>query len=307
MAEEKGCGHGKSGSPGTGSGEETMDEFLENQLLRERMAKIRSKILVMSGKGGVGKSTVSVNIAVELASRGMRVGLMDVDIHGPSIPGLLNISDAKPESDSNGLKPIAYPVSGGEIKVMSIGFLLSNRDAAVIWRGPMKMGAIKQFLRDVAWGELDYLIIDSPPGTGDEPLSVCQLIEGLTGAIIVTTPQKIAIDDVRKSITFCHQLKTKVLGVVENMSGFVCPKCGEKIDIFKSGGGENMAREMGVPFLGRIPLDPKVVESGDEGSPIVNHSPDSEVSKAYASIVEPLLIFSDHAHGTSDEEKDVIA
>jgi ATP-binding protein involved in chromosome partitioning len=296
MAEEKGCGHEKSAASGCSSFGQTTNEALEQQMLNDRMAKIHNKIIVMSGKGGVGKSTVSVNIAVELASRGMRVGLVDVDIHGPSIPGLLNLSDARPQSDLAGMSPIAYKVSGGEIKVMSIGFLLSNKDAAVIWRGPMKLGAIKQFLRDVAWGELDYLIIDSPPGTGDEPLSVCQLIEGLTGAVIVTTPQKIAIDDVRRSITFCNQLKAKVLGVVENMSGFVCPHCGVKTDIFTSGGGEKMAREMNVPFLGRIPIDPMVVAAGDEGNPIVKHSPDSEVSKAYASIVEPLLIFSDHDH-----------
>jgi ATP-binding protein involved in chromosome partitioning len=294
MAEENGCGHGKGGSSGCSANEQSMDEFLENQMLRDRMATIRNKIIVMSGKGGVGKSTVAVNVAVELASRGMRVGLLDVDIHGPSVPGLLNLSDARPKSDPTGLQPIPYPVPGGEIKVMSMGFLLGDRDAAVIWRGPMKMGAIKQFLTDVAWGELDYLIIDSPPGTGDEPLSVCQLIDDLTGAIIVTTPQKIAINDVRKSITFCHQVKAKVLGVIENMSGFVCPKCGERIDVFTSGGGETMAREMGVPFLGRIPLDPKVVEAGDQGTPIVNRSPDSETSKAYARIVEPLLIFAEN-------------
>ncbi|MFA6449234.1 MAG: Mrp/NBP35 family ATP-binding protein [bacterium] len=300
MAEEKGSGHEKKAASGCGSFGQTTNEALEQQMLNDRMAKIHNKIIVMSGKGGVGKSTVSVNIAVELASRGKRVGLVDVDIHGPSIPGLLNLSDARPQSDLSGMSPIAYKVSGGEIKVMSIGFLLSNRDAAVIWRGPMKLGAIKQFLRDVAWGELDYLIIDSPPGTGDEPLSVCQLIEGLTGAVIVTTPQKIAIDDVRRSITFCHQLNTKVLGVVENMSGFVCPHCGEQTDIFTRGGGGIMASEMDVPFLGRIPLDPKVVQAGDEGRPIVENSPDSTAAKAYAGIVDTLLMFADEAHGKSE-------
>ncbi len=298
MTDEHGCTHGGTGSSGCNSHGGNLDEFLDNQLLNERMSKIRNKILVMSGKGGVGKSTVSVNVAVNLASRGLRVGLMDVDIHGPSIPGLLNLSDSRPESGSNGLKPIVYKAGSGEVRVMSIGLLLGSRDAAVIWRGPLKMGAIKQFLKDVEWGELDYLIIDSPPGTGDEPLSVCQLIEGLTGALIVTTPQKIAIDDVRKSITFCYQLKTKVLGVIENMSGFVCPKCGEITDIFMSGGGEQMAREMGVPFLGKIPIDPMVVRAGDEGNPIVVHSPESKVSKAYSSIVEPLMIFTDHKHET---------
>jgi Mrp family chromosome partitioning ATPase len=156
------------------------------------------------------------------------------------------------------------------------------------------MGAIKQFLRDVAWGELDYFIIDSPPGTGDEPLSVCQIISDLTGAIIVTTPQKIAIDDVRKSITFCRQVNARVLGVIENMSGLVCPHCGETVNVFSSGGGETMARDMGVPFLGRIPMDPHVCASGDAGDPIVRKSADSVVSKAYAAIAEPLLVFADH-------------
>jgi len=289
MSKDEKCGHGTSCS-GTGAGHEgNMDEFLENQLMKERMAKIGAKIIVMSGKGGVGKSTVAVNIALGMAMRGLRVGLLDVDIHGPSVPRLLGIEGSRPESDETGLKPLEYPVNGIVLRVMSIGFLLGDRDAAVIWRGPMKMGAIKQFLRDVAWGDLDCLVIDSPPGTGDEPLSVCQLLEDITGAVIVTTPQKLALDDVRKSITFCRQMRLRVLGVVENMSGFVCPKCGETTDVFTTGGGEIMARDMGVPFLGRIPLDPTVVSAGDTGSPIAMGKADTPTAMAFNLIVEPLM------------------
>ncbi|MEW5947702.1 MAG: iron-sulfur cluster carrier protein MrpORP [bacterium] len=303
-AKKEKCGSKSTCASSADGRENSLDEFLENQALRDRMSRIRNKLLVMSGKGGVGKSTVAVNLAVELASRGLRVGLLDADFHGPSIAGLLGLEEHKLTGDENGLDPVRFAFARkAVIKVMSIGFLLNRRDEAVIWRGPMKMGAIKQFLRDVDWGELDYLIIDSPPGTGDEPLSVCQILEGLTGAVIVTTPQKIAVDDVRKSITFCRQLKTKVLGVIENMSGLVCPKCGEHIDVFSTGGGELMAREMGVPFLGRIPMDPRVVASGDSGAPIVITAPDSDVSKSYAVLAEPLLIFADHHKENNAKER----
>lgn len=273
--------------PAKRRGEQETDEaFRERQALFENLCRIQYKILVLSGKGGVGKSTVAANVAVALAEAGKRVGLLDVDVHGPSIPKLLGLEDHKPEIMNERIMPALL---GERLKVMSLGFFLPQSDEAVIWRGPMKMGVIRQFLRDVEWGELDYLIIDSPPGTGDEPLSVAQLIEDISGAIIVTTPQEVAIDDVRKSITFCRQLHIAVLGVVENMSGFVCPDCGSRHDIFKSGGGERMAEEMLVPFLGKIPIDPLVVVGADEGKAIIRPDSNSPASKAFSDIIVPLL------------------
>lgn len=196
------------------------------------------KIVVLSGKGGVGKSTVAVNLATALALNGLRVGLLDVDIHGPSVPTMLGLENETLKGGPEGL----FPVEFGGLKIMSLGFLLQNPDDAVIWRGPMKMGVIKQFLTDVQWGDLDYLIVDAPPGTGDEPLSICQLIQPLDGAVIVTTPQKVAAIDVRKSISFCRRLAVPVLGVIENMSGFVCPKCGEVTQILPTGGGKRLPK-----------------------------------------------------------------
>jgi len=242
----------------------------------------------MSGKGGVGKSTVAANVAISLALSGKSVGLLDVDIHGPSIPKMLKLGDAAVRM-KNG---VIQPVEKAGLKVMSIGFLLRDRDEAVIWRGPMKIGVIKQFLKDVEWGDLDYLVIDSPPGTGDEPLSVAQLAAPVDGAVIVTTPQDVATADVRKSINFCRQLNLPVLGVVENMSGFVCPKCGTVTDIFKAGGGERMAADTGVPFLGRIPVDPAVGEACDDGKPFVYHYSRTETAKAFERVVTPILALS---------------
>jgi len=253
--------------------------------LRQRMSRIRHKIIVLSGKGGVGKSTVAVNLAVSLALSGHRVGLVDVDVHGPSIPRMLRLQDAQVKVDGETLVPIRV----GELKVMSIGFLLQQRDDAVIWRGPMKMSLIRQFLTDVAWGDLDYLVIDSPPGTGDEPLSICQLLPNADGAVIVTTPQQVALADVRKSVTFCRQVNLRILGVVENMSGLVCPKCSEVLELFGKGGGEEMAREMGVPFLGAIPLDPAVMRACDDGRPYIHADTQSPTAKAFEGIVRPLL------------------
>jgi ATP-binding protein involved in chromosome partitioning len=252
--------------------------------VRLRMGRVRRKLLVLSGKGGVGKSTVAVNLALSLEAMGYEVGLLDVDIHGPSVPKLLGIEGARPVVRDNAIVPM--PVAG--IKTMSIGFLLQHDDAATIWRGPMKANVIKQFLKDVEWGDLDYLVIDSPPGTGDEPLSVVQLVEDATGAVIVTTPQELAVIDVRKAITFCRSLNLPVLGVIENMSGFVCPKCGEKTDIFGHGGAERMAAEMKVPYLGAIPFDPRLVESGDAGQPFMQLHADSEAAKAFAAVVRAL-------------------
>ena len=262
---------------------ESADDFEERQALDRRLCRIKHKVLVLSGKGGVGKSTVAANLAAALAASGARVGLLDVDIHGPSVPRLLSLRGMPAAGNGESIIPVS---AGDGLKVMSIGFLLRNEDDAVIWRGPMKMGVIRQFLKDVEWGDLDYLIIDSPPGTGDEPLSVCQLIENATGAIVVTTPQDVAVADVRKSISFCRQLDLPVLGVVENMSGFVCPKCGEVTEVFKSGGGERMALDMAVPFLGRVPLDPAVVAGGDAGRPFAAQEEGGETAKAFAEIVQ---------------------
>jgi Mrp family chromosome partitioning ATPase len=275
-----------SRSPAERKTEETRDADLERQALARRMEQIGHKILVLSGKGGVGKSTVAVNLALSLAQAGKRVGLLDVDIHGPSIPALLGLGQPSIRSRGDVMSPVEY--SGG-LKVMSIGFLLSGADQAVIWRGPLKMRLIKEFLKDVDWGELDYLVIDSPPGTGDEPLSVCQLIPDADGAIVVTTPQEVALADVRKSISFCEDVGMPVLGVIENMSGFVCPGCGKVTDIFKSGGGERMAREVGVPFLGSIPIDARIVQAGDAGTPRVGEDGGAGAPAAFASAIQPIL------------------
>ena len=269
---------------------DSVKALAEEKELNIRLNQIKHKIMVLSGKGGVGKSTVSANIAVTLSMEGLKVGLLDSDFHGPSIPTLLNLEDRHPEVHGNIMLPIDYNET---LKVMSIGFLMANKDDAVIWRGPLKMNVLKQLIRDVEWGELDYLIIDVPPGTGDEPLSVAQLIPDIDGGVIVTTPQDLSLNDVRKSINFCRQLKVPVLGVVENMSGLICPHCHKLIIVFKTGGGEKMAREMGVPFLGSIPLDPRIVETSDSGEPFVSHFRESEAAKAFIGVVQPILAMSD--------------
>lgn len=270
---------------------ESEEDFAQRQALERRLCRIKHKVLVLSGKGGVGKSTIAVNLALSLALAGRRVGILDVDIHGPSVPRMLGLDGATLRSTPGALMPMQLPELG-TLKVMSIGFLLPSADEAVIWRGPMKMSVIRQFLTDVEWGDLDYLIIDSPPGTGDEPLSVCQLIKHPDGAVVVTTPQQVATEDVRKSITFCRKLNVPVLGVVENMSGFVCPKCGETTAIFQTGGGERMAAEMSVPFLGSIPIDPRIVEASDRGTSCTRDFPDSVVAGAFGTIARPILDLS---------------
>jgi Mrp family chromosome partitioning ATPase len=265
--------------------DESNTAFEDRRKLQSRLCRIRHKIVVMSGKGGVGKSMVAVNLAVALVLAGKRVGLLDVDIHGPSVPTMLGLEDETIHGGEDGMLPIEL----GGLKVMSIGFMLKKQEDAVIWRGPLKMGVIKQFLRDVSWGELDYLIIDSPPGTGDEPLSVCQLIEPLSGAVVVTTPQKVSAVDVRKSITFCRHLHVPVLGVVENMSGFACPKCGEVTPIFRSGGGKALADEMGVPFLGSLPIDPQIAEACDAGQAFIQQHQSSPTAAILRGIIQPIL------------------
>lgn len=260
------------------------EEQESEQRLALRLCRIKHKILVMSGKGGVGKSTIAANIAVSLAVSGKKVGLLDVDFHGPSIPTLFGLQGHRAIPGQDGL----LPVEAAGVRIMSIAFLLDRHDDAVIWRGPMKAGAIKQLLSEVDWGELDYLIIDSPPGTGDEPLSVCQTIKDADGAVIVTTPQEVSLADVRRSITFCRQLDLPVLGIIENMSGFMCPKCGEVVNIFKTGGGEALATQTNINFLGRIPLDPNIADSGDAGEAYIQKFAQSEISAIFARIVAPL-------------------
>jgi len=249
----------------------------------DRMARVKHKIIVASGKGGVGKSTVSVNLARALQMKGMRVGILDADITGPDIPKLLGIEDARLTQGPDGIMP---PVAEG-IKAASMAFVLSSRDSPVVWRGPMKMAAIKQFIQDVSWGDLDFLIIDLPPGTSDEPLSVVQLIPELAGAIIVTTPQEVALLDSRKAVNMVLSMKLPVLGIIENMSGLVCPHCGEKISIFGAGGGQRMAEEMDVPFLGAIPIDPNVCALGDSGQTFVDNG--TAAQAGFSGIVDRLL------------------
>ncbi len=251
------------------------------------MAKVKYKIMVMSGKGGVGKTTVAANLAFALGMQGLEVGLMDADIHGPDIPKILGIEEQRPEIVGDKIKPIMVTP---RLRAISIGFLLPDRDSPIIWRGPMKMNAIRQFLSEVDWGDMDYLIIDLPPGTGDEPLSVAQLLKKVDGSIIVTTPQDLALLDSRKAVNFSGVLKVPIVGIVENMSGFVCPNCGKEINIFKYGGGERAANELGVPFLGRVPLDPNMVEAADSGTPFVMQK-DSKVSTAFEQIVKNIRGF----------------
>lgn len=258
------------------------EQIEQNKRLRERMSKVRNTIVVMSGKGGVGKSTVATNLAFRLAQDGFEVGLVDVDIHGPNIPKMLGIEGRSFQGTQEEIDPVEVLPN---LKVASIAFAVSDPDAPFIWRGPMKMGAIRQFLADVVWGDLDYLIVDTPPGTGDEPLTVFQTLPKVSGAVVVTTPQDVAILDSRKSVGFAKKMNVRVLGIVENMSGFVCPHCGEMTDLFSKGGGEKAAKDLDVAFLGRIPLEPKIVMAGDGGSPYIASEPESVTGKALESII----------------------
>jgi Mrp family chromosome partitioning ATPase/predicted Fe-Mo cluster-binding NifX family protein len=260
---------------------------LEELELRTRMERIASQLLVLSGKGGVGKSTVAANLAVALARAGRKVGLLDVDLHGPSIPGILGLRDRRLAPDADGgIAPIRV---NENLSVVSVGLLLAGADDAVIWRGPMKYNVIRQLLKDTRWGRLDHLVIDSPPGTGDEPLAVAQLAGPGAQAVIVTTPQQVAIDDVRRGVSFCRKLQLPVAGIIENMSALACPHCGGQVDLFRSGGGRRLAHEVGVTFLGRIPLDPCIVACGDDGRPLMQVAPESHSGKAFAAAIEPLL------------------
>jgi len=269
----------------------------QDKRVREQLSKIKHKIMVMSGKGGVGKSTVAVNIAVGLSLQDFMVGLLDVDLHGPSIPKMLGARDLKLTRRPDGrLGAIKYSPN---LKFLSIEPLLPSEDSAIIWRGPIKISAIRQFIGDIDWGELDYLIIDAPPGTGDEPLTIAKTIPDAY-ALIVTTPQEVSLIDVKKSIRFCQKVKMRILGLVENMSGFICPHCGKPLDLFKRGGGQKLAEEMGIRFLGRIPVDPRVVDTGDRGKPIVGAYPESVTAQAFEELIRNVVA------ATEEMKKDVL-
>ncbi|MDD1717276.1 MAG: Mrp/NBP35 family ATP-binding protein [Methanoregulaceae archaeon] len=254
----------------------------------EEKAKIdvRHVILVLSGKGGVGKSTVSVNLAFALSAHGYRVGLLDLDIHGPTVPKMLGVEGQHPVVIGNRIEPVRVT---GMLSVMSMAFLLPTIDTPVIWRGPMKMAAITQFLNDVDWGPLDFLVVDLPPGTGDEALSIAQIAPNVRGAVVVTTPQDVATIDSRKAVSFIGKLGIPVLGIIENMSGMICPHCKGEIDLFGKGGGKRMAEEMHIPFLGAIPIDPEMRKAGDEGRPFIINRERSLTWESVDAVMEALV------------------
>jgi len=252
--------------------------------VKDSLSRIKNKLVVMSGKGGVGKTSTSVNLSVALSRLGYRVGLMDVDLHGPDVPRVLGLMGMMGLSANHKLDPMRF---NDNLKVVSIESLTASKDDAIIWRGPIKFSAIRQFIADVEWGELDFLLIDAPPGTGDEPLTVAQTIPDAQ-AVIVTTPQEVSLADVRKSISFCRTVKMAIFGLVENMSGYVCPHCGEQADLFGSGGGERTAKEAAIPFLGRVPFDPQVVTCGDNGKSYQETYPDAPVTQAYEAIARKI-------------------
>ena len=253
------------------------------ELLRYRMSKVKHKVAVISGKGGVGKSTVTVNLAAAFALHGNQVGILDADIHGPSVPRLLGLNGQRLKLGPPGAFPVIGPLG---MKVVSIDFFMPEEGLPTIWRGPLKMTAIRQFLTEIVWGELDVLFIDLPPGTGDEPLSVAQLLPEIDGVIIVTLPSELSRTVVKKAIVFAQRLGMPIIGVVENMSGFVCPNCGARIDIFQSGGGKKLADEAGVPFLGNIPIDPKVSNDSDRGSLFIVDDAFSPAAEAFMEVVK---------------------
>ncbi len=270
---------------------EQIQELREDLQLADTLLRIENTLMVLSGKGGVGKSSVAVNLAAGLAAADRRVGLLDIDLHGPSVPKLLGLENKDVAGTSEkGLVPVRY---SDNLKVLSIEFVIKEqKDEAVIWRGPVKHGMIRQFISEADWGELDYLVIDAPPGTGDEPLSVCQMAPPKSQAIIVTTPQEVALKDVKKSIRFCKHLGIPILGIVENMSGFVCPDCSAVHNIFKSGGGERLAKETGFKLLAKIPIDPRMVDASDSGKPFISEYPTSPAAKSFDQMISQILPLS---------------
>lgn len=258
----------------------------EAKAIERTLGRIKYKLIVLSGKGGVGKSTVATNLAYSLAAKGNKVGIMDADITGPDIPKMMGLEGQKASATGEFLQPIIGPAG---VKVMSMSFLLQSGDQAVVWRGPMKMGLIKEFFVHVDWGELDYLVVDLPPGTSDEPLSIAQYIKDCNGAIIVTTPQEVSLLDISKAVTFTRLLKLPILGLVENMSGFTCPHCQKHVDIFSEGTSEKAAKDMDVPFLGAIPIDQKVSKAGDTGTPFVSSKEETDAVKVFNAIVDKIV------------------
>ncbi|OQX52534.1 MAG: ATP-binding protein [Candidatus Omnitrophica bacterium 4484_213] len=270
----------------------------QEKSIKENMSRIRHKIIIISGKGGVGKTTVSVALAISLSRRKLRAGLLDIDIHGPNTAKMLGVEGARMGTSGKGIQPVKVAEN---LTAVSMTFLLDNPDTAIIWRGPLKMIAIQQFLGDVAWGELDWLVIDSPPGTGDEPLSICQLIPEMDGIIIVTTPQDVALLDARKAVSFAKEIKVPIVGIIENMSGFTCPYCGKPIDLFKKGGGEKAAGELSVPFLGAICLDTELVEASDSGR-LLSLSKKGKAAQAIEEIADKIIVRLGGEPAAFDEE-----
>lgn len=277
----------------------------EQRKIKARTSKIRHKIAVISGKGGVGKSTVTVNLAMAFAMHGYAhsVGILDADITGPCVPKIIGLHGQRVQAGPAGIFPAMGPLG---IKVLSMDFLLPSDETPVIWRGPLKMKAISQFLSDIVWGELDFLFIDLPPGTGDEPLSIMQLLPEMDGVVIVTIPSEVSQIVVKKAVTFSRKLNIPVIGIIENMSGFVCPKCGAEINIFKAGGGKKIAKDLTVPFLGTIPIDPEICEASDKGVPFIVEHMNSPATKAFMKIVKKIEAFLKTKKDTnkSDEKGD---
>jgi ATP-binding protein involved in chromosome partitioning len=297
---------GKSGRS-TGMRQDSRDRSAEREeqerRLRASMERIKHKVVVLSGKGGVGKSTVTANLAIALASKGLvgRVGVLDADITGPTIPKMLGVRGRRLDGGPTGIFPALAPLA---IKVVSMDFLLPSDETPVIWRGPLKSMAIRQFLAEVVWGDLEFLLVDLPPGTGDEALTIMQSIPSIGGVVIVTIPSEVSQIVVKKAVTFTSQLKAPILGIVENMSGFVCPKCGTEISIFRTGGGQKIAEELEVPFLGKIPLDPRICEDSDVGTPFIIQHSDSPAAVAFMEIVKKIArTFEAREPGASIQER----
>lgn len=264
-------------------------ELSQEQKIKLQLSKIKYKIAIISGKGGVGKSTVTTNLALSFAMQGKKVGILDADIHGPCIPKMLGLQR---QTLPRGPEGELFPVEGRlNIKVASVDFLLKSDETPVIWRGPLKMRLIQQFLADITWGDLDYLFIDLPPGTGDEPLSIVQLIPNMDGVVIVTMPSELSEAVVKKSVSFAKQVGVPIIGIIENFSGYVCPDCGKKVDIFRSGGGRRIAQDLSIPYLGSIPIDPQVCDDSDLGTPFIAQNPDQPTAKAFVVIVTKVGLF----------------
>ncbi len=266
------------------AGNPVLDE--QEKKIKKQLDQIEFKIMVMSGKGGVGKSTVAINLSIGLSLQNFYVGLLDVDLHGPNVPKMLGVERGELQKRPDGtVGPVYYSPN---LKFMSVEPLLPDKDSAVMWRGPLKMSAIRQFIYDIEWGDLDYLVIDAPPGTGDEQMTVAQMIPDAF-AVVVTTPQEVSLLDVKKSLNFCKQVGMPVIGIVENMSGMICPHCGKAIDVFKRGGGQKLAEETGIPFLGRIPVDPRIVTTGDAGKPVMAMYPNSLTAQAFEQLCSNVI------------------